>query len=76
MSRVVVTNDHAAAEDRGAATSDLSWMLWTAVGLGGIWVAVLVLSLTWFPARSRTTSRWPRSRRGFGAGSAPWSSCG
>jgi hypothetical protein len=27
------------------ATTDLSWMLWTAVGIGGIWVAVLLLSL-------------------------------
>jgi hypothetical protein len=32
-------------EDRGASTADLSWMLWTAVGIGGIWVAVLLLSL-------------------------------
>ena len=28
-----------------AATADLSWMLWTAIGIGGIWVAVLLLSL-------------------------------
>lgn len=32
-------------EDRGAATADTSWMLWTAVGIGGIWVNVLLTSL-------------------------------
>jgi hypothetical protein len=37
-------NDHA-IQDRRAATADPSWMLWTAVGIGGIWVAVLLLSL-------------------------------
>jgi len=36
---------HATPEDRGAATADPSWMLWTAIGIGGIWVAVLLLSL-------------------------------
>jgi hypothetical protein len=45
MSRVVVADHHANPEDRRAATADLSWMLWTAVGIGGIWVAVLLLSL-------------------------------
>jgi hypothetical protein len=30
--------------DRTAA-ADPSWMLWTAIGIGGIWVAVLLLSL-------------------------------
>jgi hypothetical protein len=39
-------NDHATSEDRRAATTaDLSWMLWTAIGIGGIWIAVLLLSL-------------------------------
>ena len=38
-------NDHATPEDRRATTADLSWMLWTAIGIGGIWVAVLVISL-------------------------------
>jgi hypothetical protein len=38
-------NHRTAPEDRRAATAELSWMLWTAVGLGGIWVAVLLLSL-------------------------------
>ena len=37
-------NDHA-IQDRRAATADPSWMLWTAIGIGGIWVAVLLLSL-------------------------------
>jgi hypothetical protein len=27
------------------ATADMSWMLWTAIGIGGIWIAVLLLSL-------------------------------
>ena len=31
--------------DRRAATADGSWMLWTAIGVGGIWVAVLLISL-------------------------------
>jgi hypothetical protein len=31
--------------DRRATTAELSWMLWTAIGIGGIWVAVLLLSL-------------------------------
>jgi hypothetical protein len=31
--------------DRTAAAADPSWMLWTAIGIGGIWVAVLLLSL-------------------------------
>jgi hypothetical protein len=38
-------NDHATPEDRRAATADLSWMLWAAVGIGGIWIAVLLISL-------------------------------
>jgi hypothetical protein len=32
-------------ERQSVFTADLSWMLWTAIGTGGIWVAVLVLSL-------------------------------
>jgi len=35
-------NHQAAPEDRRATTAELSWMLWTAVGIGGIWVAVLL----------------------------------
>jgi hypothetical protein len=38
-------NDHPTPQARGATTADLSWMLWTAIGIGGIWVAVLLLSL-------------------------------
>src|SRR5512132_653220 len=38
-------NDHPTSQDRRATTADLSWMLWTAIGIGGIWVAVLLLSL-------------------------------
>jgi hypothetical protein len=43
--RDVGLTDHSHAEDRRAAGADLSWMLWTAIGIGGIWVAVLLLSL-------------------------------
>src|SRR5215204_5784584 len=32
-------------ESGRAAAADMSWMLWTAVGIGGIWIAVLLLSL-------------------------------
>jgi hypothetical protein len=35
----------AMTRDRTAASADPSWMLWTAIGIGGIWVAVLLLSL-------------------------------
>lgn len=36
----------AARTDRtGTATADGSWMLWTAAGIGGIWLAVLLISL-------------------------------
>jgi hypothetical protein len=44
-------DEHAGAEQprhpegRRAATADLSWMLWPAIGIGGIWVAVLLISL-------------------------------
>jgi hypothetical protein len=38
-------NDHATPQDRRTTTTDLSWMLWTAIGIGGIWVAVLLISL-------------------------------
>ena len=38
-------NDHATLKDRRATAADLSWMLWTAIGIGGIWVAVLLISL-------------------------------
>jgi magnesium-transporting ATPase (P-type) len=38
-------NAHATPEDRQAASADPSWMLWTAIGIGGIWVAVLLISL-------------------------------
>jgi cytosine/uracil/thiamine/allantoin permease len=32
-------------EDRQDVTADLSWMLWTTIGIGGIWVAVLLISV-------------------------------
>jgi hypothetical protein len=35
----------AAPEHRRDATADMSWMLWTAIGIGGIWIAVLLVSL-------------------------------
>ena len=39
------SNDRAWPAKRRAETADLSWMLWTAIGLGGIWVGVLLISL-------------------------------
>jgi hypothetical protein len=48
-------------------------MLWTALGIGGIWVAVLLVSFSHpisSPAPSTSTFRWPRSRPGSGMGSA------
>ena len=79
MSRVVVADHHANPEDRRAATADLSWMLWTAVGISGIWVAVLLLSLLAPDLVSGSEQDLPpggRVRPGSGAGSAPSSSCG
>jgi cobalamin synthase len=38
-------NHHATPQARRTTTADLSWMLWTAIGIGGIWVAVLLISL-------------------------------
>jgi hypothetical protein len=37
--------EHVGSRDRGAASADSSWMLSTAIGIVGIWVAVLLLSL-------------------------------
>jgi hypothetical protein len=38
-------NAASSAGDRWAGTTDGSWMLWTGVGIAGIWVAVLLISL-------------------------------
>jgi hypothetical protein len=38
-------NDHPIPQERRTTTTELSWMLWTAIGIGGIWVAVLLISL-------------------------------
>jgi hypothetical protein len=38
-------DNHATSEDRRTSPADPSWMLWTAIGIGGIWVAVLLISL-------------------------------
>ena len=38
-------NDQSTLQGRRTTTADLSWMLWTAIGIGGIWIAVLVISL-------------------------------
>lgn len=38
-------DEGASVPERRAATADGSWMLWTAIGIGGIWVAVLLISL-------------------------------
>jgi magnesium-transporting ATPase (P-type) len=38
------SNDRPLPEGRQVGTADSSWMLWTALGIGGIWVAVLLIS--------------------------------
>jgi hypothetical protein len=38
-------NDQSTPEGRRTNTADLSWMLWTAIGIGGLWIAVLLISL-------------------------------
>jgi cobalamin synthase len=38
-------NHHPTLKDRRTTTTDLSWMLWTTIGIGGIWIAVLLISL-------------------------------
>jgi hypothetical protein len=38
-------NARPAPADRPATTADLSWMLWTTIGIGGIWLAVVLISL-------------------------------
>jgi hypothetical protein len=38
-------NDRTPSEGHRTTTADLSWMLWTAIGIGGIWIAVLLISL-------------------------------
>jgi hypothetical protein len=38
-------NDHPTLQGRRPSTAELSWMLWTAIGIGGIWIAVLLISL-------------------------------
>ena len=38
-------NDRTVPADYRPGTADLLWMLWTALGIGGIWVAVLLISL-------------------------------
>jgi hypothetical protein len=32
-------------DDHVPATADGSWMMWTAIGIGGIWLAVLLISI-------------------------------
>jgi hypothetical protein len=39
------SNEVPAPQERRAVTADGSWMLWTAIGIGGIWVAVVLISL-------------------------------
>jgi hypothetical protein len=38
-------NHHPIPQERRTTTTDLSWMLWTAIGIGGIWIAMLLISL-------------------------------
>ena len=39
-------NHRSLPEGRQPCPADLSWMLWTALGIGGIWVAVLLVSFS------------------------------
>lgn len=39
------SDNTSSSEGRWAGTADGSWMLWTAIGIGAIWVAVLLISL-------------------------------
>ncbi|HEX6332387.1 MAG TPA: hypothetical protein VF129_14035 [Actinomycetota bacterium] len=39
------SNGTGSAHDRRAATADGSWMLWTAIGIVGIWIAVALVSV-------------------------------
>ena len=43
--RHLTSDDPNGRRDRLAGTADGSWMLWTAFGIGGIWFAVLLISL-------------------------------
>jgi hypothetical protein len=45
MSDISYEPQQTTSQAHRAASADLSWMLWTAIGIGGIWVAVLLLSL-------------------------------
>ena len=62
-----------------AATADGSWMLWTAIGIGGIWIAVVLISLFApdFVSGSEQEHTWRLpSPRGSGVASAPSRSYG
>src|SRR5215204_4251098 len=74
-------NDHA-IQDRRAATADPSWMLWTAIGIGGIWVGVLLISLfapdlvsgseqQHLPLAAFTTWFWRDRHPGLAVGDGP-----
>jgi hypothetical protein len=39
------SNEVPTAQERRTATADGSWMLWTAIGISGIWVAAVLISL-------------------------------
>jgi hypothetical protein len=73
-------NDDPIPQGRRPSTAELSWMLWTAIGIGGIWVAVLLISLLapnlvsgseqqHLPVAAFATWFW-------GGIGAPWSCCG
>jgi hypothetical protein len=57
-------NDLSHAEDRGAATADVSWMLWTAIGIGGEGrplFGVALRSFRWLLGSRRLRRRFARS---------------
>jgi hypothetical protein len=53
------SNEVPAPQERRTTTADGFWLLWTAIGIGGIWVAVVLISLLspiWSPAPNRSTA--------------------
>jgi hypothetical protein len=79
-------NDRPAPQDRRAATADLSWVVWTAIGIGAIWVAFLLISLfapdlvsgaqqEHLPVAAFMAWAWRGRRPGLAVGDGPAAGC-